>query len=369
MKTVCNLNECTGCQACANICAKDAISLVDSVKAYNAEIDESICINCGACERVCPVNSLPEKEKPFLWKQGWAIDEDIRRKSSSGGVAATIQNSFVLSGGVVCSCVFENGSFVFSIAHDTEEIKRFAGSKYVKSNPQKVYMEIYKLLKKHQKVLFVGLPCQCAAVKNFCLNNQHLYTVDLICHGTPSPKLLNMYLSENNIAIAEAQRVDFREKTKFGLYVNGEKIVPDAVRDRYIMAFLDSVCYTENCYNCQYATTERVSDLTLGDSWGSDLDEAEIKKGISLILCQSPKGLELINQSAIHLEDVCSEKAVQNNKQLIRPATKPQCYEAFFNTLEKKDNFSKTMFRCYPKECSRQNIKKTLIKLKLINNR
>ena len=187
MKTVCKINQCAGCKACVDVCKKEAISVEDTLNAMNAIIDEKRCIHCGACERVCPNNSIVQKRKPQVWYQGW--NSNTRKTSSSGGAAAGLIEAFIHSGGYVAACLFKGGEFVFDITNDLDYAKNFAGSKYVKSNPVNIYSKVAKELKTGNKVLFVGLPCQVAAVKNYVKNTDNLYTIDLICHGSPSPQL------------------------------------------------------------------------------------------------------------------------------------------------------------------------------------
>lgn len=366
MRTVCKLDMCSACGVCVNICKKDAIEVVDNIKACNAVIDETKCVDCGMCEKVCPTNNPVEKKSPILWKQGWACEEEIRKNSSSGGFATAIEKSFIENGGVVCSCVFNGGEFSFDFALETNDLKKFTGSKYVKSNPVGIYTKVKEYLKNGTKVLFVGLPCQCAAVKKFTNDNALLYTVDLICHGTPSKELLHMFLKEKGYKIQDIKNLNFRKKIDFHLSKDESGIEPKSVRDRYTMAFLGALCYTENCYSCQYASCERVSDLTLGDSWGSELLEDEQKKGISLALCQTEKGQELLNIANLYLENVDLDTAIKNNRQLNTPSKKPDEYKLFYSTLLRTQNFNKAVKKCYFKDCVRQDIKAFLIKSKLI---
>ena len=165
MKTVCKINQCAGCKACVDVCKKEAISVEDTLNAMNAIIDEKRCIQCSACERVCPNNSIVQKRKPQVWYQGW--NRNTRKTSSSGGAAAGLIEAFIHSGGYVAACLFKDGEFVFDITNDLDYAKNFAGSKYVKSNPVNIYSKVAKELKTGNKVLFVGLPCQVAAVKNY----------------------------------------------------------------------------------------------------------------------------------------------------------------------------------------------------------
>lgn len=363
MNTVCELNKCNGCMACSSICPKNCITIADSINAMNAEIDESVCINCKLCEKTCPNITKPEKMSPIEWKQGWA-GKDIRSKSTSGGAASAIIKSFIQSGGYVASCLFKNGEFVFELTNDLEVAKRFAGSKYVKSNPEGIYKKVQERLKT-DKVLFIGLPCQVAALKNYIKNQDNLYTVDLICHGTPSVKLLDQYLDEKGYNLKELKDVKFRTKVDMGLSVDGERIYLSRVTDDYLCAFLESIDYTENCYSCQFASLERVSDITLGDSWGTEYKDEE-KNGISLVLIQSEKGRELVDRSGLELKDVDLDNAVACNHQLSHPSIVSPKRDKFLNLIKTGKSFKIATFSVLPKMVIKQNIKLVLIKLHLM---
>lgn len=362
MKTVCKINQCAGCKACVDVCKKEAISVEDTLNAMNAIIDEKRCIQCGACERVCPNNSIVQKRKPQVWYQGW--NSNTRKTSSSGGAAAGLIEAFIHSGGYVAACLFKDGEFVFDITNDLEYAKNFAGSKYVKSNPVNIYSKVAKELKTGNKVLFVGLPCQVAAVKNYVKTTDNLYTIDLICHGSPSPQLLEKFLEENKVNIHTIENLKFRNKTAFGLESGYKRISFDAQQDLYTFAFLTSLDYTENCYSCRYATLDRVSDITLGDSWGSELSREEQKKGISLILCQTEKGVELVKSAGFELEEVDLDKAVTANHQLRHPSEMPDKRNTFFENVDR--GFHYAISKCYPKMYYKRRLKTFLQKTKII---
>lgn len=367
MKTVCEFNMCAGCMVCVESCPKNAIMINDTLSAYNAVIDETKCVNCNVCHKVCPHNNKPKLVKPIKWYQGWANDINIRKNCSSGGIATAISLAFVKAGGYVYGCCFENGEFIFKKASTVDEIRKFVGSKYVKSNPFGCYKDIRNNLKRGKKVLFIGLPCQVAAIKNYIgekLEN-NLYTADLICHGTPSPQLLDLFLQQYGRSLVNIKNMMFRPKAKFMVYDDHKGVITSGVSDRYTIAFLNSLSYTDNCYSCKYACMQRVSDLTLGDSWGSELSIEERGKGISLVLIQTEKGREVLEISDNHLLPVNIEIAVINNQQLSHPSKKPNRRDMFFKGL-KKHSFNSQVFRCLPKQCMRQNIKQILIKIKII---
>lgn len=152
MKTVCEKDKCNGCKVCLDICPKGCITIDDNIDKINAEIKEDLCINCKLCKRVCPNITKVKKQKPIMCKHGWA-DCKIRDESSSGGAASAIIRSFIQSGGYVASCIFEKGDFVFIITNKLDELEKFAGSKYVKSNPIGIYKKIEERLKSEKVLL------------------------------------------------------------------------------------------------------------------------------------------------------------------------------------------------------------------------
>ena len=366
MNTVCETDQCAGCMACLDICPRNAIHIQDSLNAFNAVIDHEKCINCNACHLVCQHNHPPTFRKTNIWKQGWAEDEAVRHNSSSGGAAASIERAFVKNGGVVYSCTFLSGEFCFRRAATEEEVKRFVGSKYVKSNPTGIYKMIRQDLKKGEKVLFLGLPCQAAAVINYCGENENLYIIDLICHGSPSPQLLQLYLNDHGIRLTNLSSLDFRKKGRFCLIPNRKDLINPRIRDYYTMLFLNGTTYTENCYSCKYAKTERLSDITLGDSWGSELPEEEQKKGISLIMVQTEKGAKIIEQSDLVTKAVNPERAIVSNRQLQHPSEKSKERAQFWENLGKGYSFTKAAAACFPKQHFKNEVKKILIFLRIM---
>lgn len=360
MKTVCEKNKCNGCMACLEKCHKNAITVKDDLEYYNAIIDETLCVNCGKCSDVCPNNSDIEKLQPQSWYQGWA-DNSIRLKSSSGGAASSIIKAFIEDGGYVASCMFNEGEFSFDVTNSIETAKKFAGSKYVKSNPAGIYGKIDKLLKDGEKVLFIGLPCQVSALKNFVKNKENLVTADLICHGTPSPVLLEKCLSEYGYDIKNLSDIKFRINGLKDINDGRQNIAPLYTMDSYLIAFLHSFDYTENCYSCKFATTDRVSDITLGDSWGTEYTN-EVKDGVSLIMCQSEKGRELIEKAGLKLFDVDVDNAVSHNDQLRGPSNCGGKNFEFFANVRKYNSFKKALVKTVPNVVMKEKLK-SLIKI------
>ena len=366
MNRVCAKGKCTGCKACIDICPKEAISFEDNLICPETKINNEKCIGCGLCERVCQANNSPSFSMPVAWYQGWANDQKIRKIASSGGIASALSVAFINNGGVVCSCLFKDGDFQYQIINRINELEKFAGSKYVKSNPIGVYKNVKNYLRQGISVLFIGLPCHVAAVRNYVGNalEVKLYTVDLICHGTPSIKVLDSFLKQYHFDLKSIQNLNFRQKTHFQVRDGYKGIVINGGTDRYSLAFLNSLIYTENCYECKYARIERTSDITIGDSWQSELSSDEKEKGISLILCQTQKGMELVNNSNLCLKSVDLKKAISANHQLQEPSSKPKYYNDILKRLQHGEKFNRVVFHYLPWKCIKQDIKQLLLRVK-----
>ena len=367
-RTVCEKNKCSGCKACISICPRQAIEVFDEMQFLNAVVDEDKCIDCHLCENVCPMKNEPELNEPILWNQGWSNNAEIRKKSTSGGLGRQLAESFINNGGKVCTCVFENDQFKFELINTVDDLYKIQGSKYVKSNPDKIYIEVKKELQKGEKVLFIGLPCQADAVRRFVGERykDKFYTVDLICHGTPSVKLLEKYLCEHNLSLESQPYLKFRDN---GLYklLTEPPIEKKGIMDKYMIAFFMGHSFTENCYQCKFAQLKRGSDITIGDSWGSDLS-SEVEKGISLILCQTEKGKELLKDDNLDLFDVDLNKAIHNNPQLRSHYSRPKRLNAFYDDIKKGKKIDFVVYKYVTKKCIKEDVKKILIMAHLRKN-
>lgn len=359
-KTVCEWKKCTACKACIEKCPKSCITFKDELSYCNAVINTEECIGCNMCKAVCPVLHQENLKSPIDCKQGWSSNETIRENASSGGIASAIVEQFLEEGGAVYACVFEKGAFPFTQIISQRDVEKMRGSKYVKSDPQDIYGKITESLRNNQKVLFIGLPCQVQAAKNFISPKlqENFYSVDLICHGCGSPEILKKYLLKKDIDIDNIEKIRFRTKTKFGLVTEWRFLSRDGTEDDYLKTFLTGLSYTENCFECKFARLSRAGDVTIGDSWGSELPSEEQERGISLILCQTAKGQRLINSSKIHVEDVNLDRAIEFNHQLRCPMKKPKRYDVFWNGIKKGHSLHFMLLRCFPKSTIMLFVKK-----------
>ena len=179
--------------------------------------------------------------------------------------------------------------------------------------------------------------------------------------------LLEKFLNGYHTSLKQIKAISFRYKNSFAVDADREYLAPKGTCDRYTLGFLRALFYTDNCYSCQYAGFDRISDITLGDSWGSDLPQEEERKGISLVIWQTSKGRELLDISNLHLVDVDIENAMSQNEQLKKPSTPHEERKKFFSCIEKGQSFGKAVFISIPWLCTKQMIKAVLIKLHIMS--
>ena len=327
MVDICDKSLCTGCHACINICGQKAISMQpDSLGFLYPQIDASLCVDCGLCVKVCPVNHPPKAVYPAQVYAVQSADMADLMSSTSGGAASVFSQYMISQGGVVYGC---SGSDITHICHkrieNHSDLHQLKGSKYVQSNIGSVFQQVRSDLKSGRKVLFIGTPCQTAAIRNYFPNDTHLFIVDLICHGVPSQRLLRESLP-NDFTSLHVDHVEFRASTKYHFSAkNGISTVYSRPlnKDLYMKGFFTALFYRNSCYSCKFAQTARVGDLTLGDFWGVSLPEHtnEESKGISLCMINTESGKKLLKRISTNIkqfERPLSE-AVTGNKQLSHP--------------------------------------------------
>lgn len=376
---ICEKNECTGCSACLNICPVNAISMEkDNYGNIYPIVDKSKCINCDMCKKVCPV--LKEKldlKEPINAYAMYNKNVKQRLESTSGGLATLFYKKILEENGVVygASNLFGKNSFGFVRVTDEKELYKVRGSKYVHVYIDDIYRKVKNDLLNNQKVLFIGTPCQVSGLKNFLFKEyENLYTVDLICHGVPSQQLLFDSLNELKIRKEDVKVIVFRDNHGFNIKIinmNDEVIYSvDSYVNDYYRNFLEGNIYRENCYSCKYARKERISDVTVGDFWGLAKDSSiydDEKKGISLVMPITDKGLELVNKclNDCHYELRTVDEACKKNGQLNHPMNKSQKYKIYLNEYP-KIGFKKTMKKMLkPKEKIKVVLKKNKVISKL----
>lgn len=332
MKPIKTPKNCTGCAACSAVCAHNAISLCTDREGFRyPQVDSTLCTECGACALVCPVLNDGSRSKASKIYAVRATDSSVRMNSSSGGFFSVLASKVIADGGIVYGAAFS--SDYKSVKHigieRSEDICKLRGSKYVQcENNKNLFSEIKKALLSNRPVLFSGTPCQVEGIKSFLKKDyDNLITVDMVCHGVPSPSVWRAYIAElekeNTSAI---QNVSFRDKIsgwkKYSFtadFTNGKHFTQIVTENPYMMAFVRSVTIRKSCYNCPFRRLERVSDLTMADFWGCEnvTPQMNDNTGITLAFVNSEKGEKLFNTlSDIEVSQVSESDALRENRSM-----------------------------------------------------
>lgn len=300
--------KCCGCSACMQSCPQKCIKMkIDNEGFWYPNIDENECVNCGRCERVCPIlnhkdgktDVPPDIVQAF---SAYFNEEQIRLSSSSGGLFTAIAQHILSEQGVVFGAAFDDDFMVHHIAVDTMEgLVKFRGSKYTQSRIENTYQEAKQYLERGIQVLYSGTACQIAGLKTY-LNKEYdnLLTVDVLCHGVPSPKVWETYIDDQSkVHESKIIGINFRNKTTGWktysmqvLFENGFEYKQIFYNDAFMRLFLSNICLRPSCHDCLFKGFPRVSDITLGDCWGVEQHSPEMddNKGTSVIIINSQKG-------------------------------------------------------------------------------
>lgn len=330
--------DCCGCSACAQRCPKQCIKMLEDEEGFlYPKVDETKCINCHLCEKVCPVANQAESRMPIDSYAAYNMDDGVRKDSSSGGIFTLLAEKVIAEGGVVFGATWnEKWQVVHTYTETKEGIAQFRGSKYIQSIIGETYKQAETFLKSGRKVLYSGTPCQIAGLRLFLRKEyDNLLTIDFICHGVPSPGVFRWYLQEEitNYAARKGRKntvsflpihsipdgdvlmpeglsikgIRFRDKCsgwkKYSFVLllaeasaegkqNSVSLSYTLEQNSFLKGFLNDLYLRPSCHKCPAKSLKSGSDITLADYWGykdtpniTDTDE-----GISAVLINSVKG-------------------------------------------------------------------------------
>jgi len=347
--------HCYGCMACQYICKSKAIRMEEDKEGFlYPVVDESLCIQCGLCKKVCIRKHLKtieyEEQYPKVYC-AYHLEPEIRKESSSGGIFPALSRYAIdKKKGVVVGVRFDDQMKAISeIAKTTEATNPFRGSKYVKSDFKGIFPKVRKLLKDGQFVLYSGLPCECAGLRSYLRKDyENLMICELLCHAAPSPKIFKQYVEHLNEKFdSKVTDIVFRDKEKGWkpgdsnaviTFENGKTFTQRTGENIYYQAFINDYITRPVCSNCKYTYDSRVGDITIGDCWGITKAAPELNdnKGISMVLINNSKGEEVWNtiESQMKFQESNLKDVFYKNHK--KPTQDKRQRTAFFQGLDKE---------------------------------
>lgn len=383
-KTICAENDCVGCNACILVCPKKCVSVNhDNIFSENRVKDMNTCISCQRCEKVCPQMSMPEGHLSFTCYAAWSLNESDRKEAASGGVATELYHSFAQNGHLFSGVRFtDDYTLKYVLTDNPEDILMFKNSKYVFSDTSNIYVEIGRELTVGRTILFIGLPCHVAGLKKYLallsVDDDKLFTVDLVCHGTCPPTLLNEHVQAiENRYNRKATRILFRNpkygtNNYFFTLEDNDGIFyqkPVDRNDAYQIGYHAGIIYRENCYNCHYAKKERQGDLTLSDFSGIGKIEgfSHDKNSISCVLVNTEKGQRLVQMisNSVYLEERPLEEEWNYERQLSRPTERTAQHQLFLTEYHNTSDFQHSIRTIMRKQIWRNELR-SVLRVKMI---
>lgn len=344
-------------------------------------IEQSACIACGACERICPVlanKKTEESHSSTFAYAAFSINDSLRMESSSGGVFSELAVVILQLGGIIYGASYDDEGVVRHTGIEAQkELGKLRGAKYSQSILGDSFLTLKKQLDSGRTVLFSGTPCQVAGLRAFLKRDyDNLVCIDFVCHGIPSPMVWEKYVryrSQIDNGDMFPQHINLRNKesgwsnyaysVEF-TYADNTRYLCKNGDDPFMRLFVNDYILRESCSNCHFKGYKRVSDITLGDFWGIwNIDpEMDDDKGTSLILTHTAKGENMMNAVAgnIKCERVTLEQAVNRNPSMLKSSEHKPNRDIVLKTIE-CETFQAVLPLLQVKPSKRRN-KKEIIK-------
>lgn len=318
--------DCCGCTACESVCARKAIRMHSDQEGFMYPVvDGSLCVDCGLCANVCPVSNICENDTPYVKSYGgYSTNKKVIESCASGGIVTALSLDTIRNGGVVFGVRFNDAynESEYCIARTEDELWKFCSSKYIQPNKSGIYKQVKDELQKGNPVLFVGCPCDVAALSRYLRKDyDNLLKCELFCAGTTSTKVLDSYrqLREKKMGSKlVAFNVRNKEKGWFVQHIKEEYENGKMYYKNHFGTYLGYAFLTfrrPSCYQCQYKQTTTYCDIKVGDFWGiKDTDPYWNPKGVSVILAKTQKGVDALEVLGdFKLCEIDHTKATINN--------------------------------------------------------
>lgn len=367
MISITDKKECCGCNACGDVCAHGAIAYkIDSEGFQYPVVDVDKCVECGLCEKVCPVISqadlIERYDTPVVYA-AYAKDEAVRLDSTSGGIHSMLAGEMFQRDAFVGGAVYNADHTVSQIiTEDKSRLPEIRSSKYLQSDAAGVYQEIASRLRQGKNVFFCGTPCQVQALYKYLRRDyDNLVTADFICRGVNSPKAFLSYMDmlEKKYG-SKAVAIKFKSKEKgwhnFSVrvnFANGKVYCKDRWHDLFFIGYLQYNNFVRpSCYDCKFKCFPQKADITLADFWGIEkLDPSmDQDKGTSMVMVNSDKGAALFDsvKDKIVFKQFSKGEAAVGNPAMNHSLTSSfATRQQFFEDLDKLP-FDKVALKYFP---------------------
>lgn len=318
MIKIMNPSECCGCTACFSTCPQQAISMnVDEKGFLYPSVNFKKCIDCHLCEKVCQFNKQKDNNSSVSQLKAYAtkhLSKEVLNASTSGGMFTALSDYILENCGSVFGAAFDDSFRVHHIrAVSADGRDKMRGSKYVQSDMGNIFSQVKSDLLDGKKVLFSGTPCQVDGLKAYLKGNiEGLYTCDLICHGTPSPKVWDehvKFISKRNRS--NLLKYYFRPKdwswhvhNEKAVFNNGKVYCSTGYSNMFRGLYYSGLIMRPSCYRCPYSSLNRCADITIADCRGIDkiLPNINSNEGVSLVIVNTQKGTNLFSFVADKIE-------------------------------------------------------------------
>lgn len=344
--------KCCGCSACMAICGRNAISMeYDDQGFLYPVVNMDNCVDCGQCVKVCPENDLMQIRLDVCYAAK-RKDREKLLSSTSGGFAAALSEMIVSQRGVVYGVSYDTFPHVATLRKDTADgLEQLKGSKYVQTDPQNSFREVADDLKKGLTVCYTSTSCHVNGLLNYLklrkIDTNNLLTIDLVCHGVPSPRLFEEYISWLS---AKRKIINYQFRTKAKGWGGGSISFHPSISYKtkrtcntskdwgYIKLFFSNCCLRPHCYHCPYAGKGRAADFTIADYWDVEkvFPDFFTPNGVSLVFVNTEHGKRMIAELGDELELRQSKFGMGMDRQanLKHPSSKSPDYDQFWKDYQ-----------------------------------
>lgn len=340
MKIIDSVEHCSGCTACAQSCPNHAIVMKENIEGFlypSIMLDK--CIECGKCQRACPIVNSPILNTQLKSLAVKSRNEVERLRSTSGGIFPLLAKYVLQNGGIVYGASYNENQIVEHIGiENIEDIHKLQGAKYSQSRLEDVFSSIKMQLDRGRTILFSGTPCQCAGLKSYLVKDyENLILVDLVCHGVPSPKVWEEYIKyrkdidhQNETVVSINMRSKNSGWSRYSYsvlfeYSSGYKYSQINGKDPFMIAFVNNMILRKSCGHCHFKGVHRCSDFTLGDYWGiwNQKPEFDDNKGTSVVLLHSDKANRIwsVIKDKCDYFEVCEKDTYVENPSMLISST------------------------------------------------